>query len=431
MIRRLRYAASTIASALALGLALALTVAVAGCAAPADAPVAAAVPGLQAGAPAGQDERVIVIAVANPVAELQRLAGSTPGLYAHRPRYVAGGDAQARLADIARDHRLVPLATWPIDALRVHCATLLIPPGVAREEVLAALRRDPRVELAQPLNRFDTLTAAAPPYDDPYLPLQYGLQQLGVLEAHRCARGRGTRIAVVDTGIDTAHPDLQGAAASTANFVDRDDARFVRDSHGTEVAGVIAARPGNARGIVGIAPDARLFALKACWERGEGRAACNSFSLAQALAAAIDRGAQVINLSLGGPPDELLARLVQAAQARGAIVVGAMPPGEARDGFPVGIPGVIAVGDGRGGALAAPMREVLTLTPGGRYDFASGSSIAAAQVSAIAALLLERRPGLGAAALERALRGSVVAGAPQACRALAAVDAGCRCSAAD
>lgn len=415
----------------AAGLAAAL--ALAGCAAPPAAPVVAAAPALRAGVPPGDEARVVVVAVANPVAELARLAGSTPGLYARRPRYAAGGDAQALLAAVARDHRLVPLATWPITALGVHCATLRIPDGVSREAVLEALRGDPRVEIAQPLNTFDTLTAApaAPAYDDPYLPLQRGLQQLGVLEAHRCARGRGTRIAVIDTGVDTTHPDLDGAATAGANFVDRDEARFRRDLHGTEVTGVIAARPGNARGIVGIAPDARLIALKACWERGEGGAACNSFSLAQALAAAIDRGAHIINLSLGGPADDLLTRLVLAAQARGAIVVGALPPGGARDGFPVGIAGVIAAGDGRGGALSPPARDVLTLTPGGRYDFASGSSIAAAQVSALAALLLERRPGLGGAALERALRGSAHGHGPNACRALAAVDTGCHCPASD
>lgn len=414
---------------LAAGAAMALVLAA--CGTPSATPVVEARPGLQAGAPAGQDERVIVIAVNNPVAQLPRVAGSTADLYGHRPRYVAGADARALLAELARQHRLVTLAAWPIDVLHVHCATMLIPEGVTRDEVLAALRRDRRVELAQPLNRFDTLTSTGPRYDDPYLPLQRGLHQLGVLAVHRCTRGRGTRIAVVDTGVDTTHPDLQGVAATRANFVDRDELRFQRDSHGTEVAGVIAAQPGNARGIVGIAPEARLLALKACWERADGRAVCNSFSLAQALAAAIDRGAQVINLSLGGPPDELLTRLVKTAQARGAIVIGAMPTGAARDGFPVGIAGVIAVGDGSDGALGAPGREVLTLTPGGRYDFASGSSIAAAQVSAIAALLLERHPGLGVVALERALRSSSSAGGLNACRALAALEGECRCAPGD
>jgi subtilisin family serine protease len=426
-------------------LAAAALLTLAACTAPLGAPVLDAMPGLRAGTPEGQEARVVVIAVANPVATLPRMAGSTPLLYARQPHYVAGGDALKRLADVARDHGLTPLSSWPIDAIGVHCATLLIPAGARRDTVLAALQRDPRVELAQALNLFETLDSpralqvpprstlpvpAAPAYDDPYLPLQHSLRLLGVLDAHRCTRGKGTRVAVIDTGIDVAHPDFQRLALTTANFVDRDDARFARDTHGTEVAGLIGAQPGNARGIVGIAPEVHLLALKACWERSDGRAVCNSFSLAQALAAAIDHRAQVINLSLGGPPDELLTRLVRAAQARGAIVVGARPTASEHGGFPTGISGVIAVGhagDGGEGDIAAPAREVLTLTPGGRYDFANGSSLAAAQLSAITALLLERRPNLDPVALTHALHRGSGGGLVHACRSLASVDASCLC----
>lgn len=407
--------------------------ALAGCALtpPVDAP-----PALMAGAPAGEEDRVVVVAVDNPRAELPHVAGATPGLYARGPRYVAGRDARAVLAAVAREHGLEPLAEWPIDLLSVHCATLRLPAGRARGAALAALQRDPRVRLAQPLQRFDTLAAppaaAMPRYDDPYLPLQRGLQQLGVLQAHRCALGRGARIAVVDTGLDTTHPDLAGARVESANFVDTDAPRFRRDVHGTEVAGLIAARPGNARGIVGIAPESQVFVAKACWERADGPAACNSFTLARALAASIERGAQVINLSLAGPADELLTRLVQAALARGTVVVGARAPQGPPGAFPAGIDGVIGVGDeGAADGLAMPARDVLTLTPWGRYDFASGSSLAAAQVSGMAALMLERRPGLRAADVQRALQLSVPPGGsrrPDACRALAAVDPACTCA---
>jgi hypothetical protein len=426
-------------------LAAVLALALAGCSTP---PTAGAA--LVGGAPAGQAARVVVIAVANPLGELPLSAGSTPGLYGRKSSYVAGAQAQALLAEVARSHGLRPLDAWPIRALGLQCATFLIADGASRDDVLAALARDPRVALAQPLNEFGTLgdpaapPAAAPaavrgadaPYNDPYLPLQRGLLALGVPPAHRCARGDGVRVAVIDTGVDTLHQDLLGLQAETANFVDQDAVRFRRDRHGTEVAGLIAARPGNATGIVGIAPGATLLALKACWERADGSSACNSFTLSMALAAAIERGAQVINLSLGGPADALLDKLLRLALSRGVVVVGALPPSGARDGFPLAVPGVIAVRDGaaaKSSPLGAPAREVLTLMPGGRYDFASGTSLAAAHVSGIAALLMQHRPRLDGERLERTLRDSSSDGElaqVNACRALESVEPGCRCSAA-
>ena len=157
-------------------------------------------------------------------------------------------------------------------------------------------------------------------YHQRWLPLQRNLQGLDVLPAHRCRRGQGVTLAVIDTGADLGHEDLQGLRVSSSNFVDTDAQRFAHDQHGTEVLGLIGARPGNALGIVGIAPDSRVLLYKACWQvSAQGEARCNSFTLAQALSAAIDQGAQVINLSLGGPSDPLLTRLLQLALSRGEI----------------------------------------------------------------------------------------------------------------
>ena len=163
-------------------------------------------------------------------------------------------------------------------------------------------------------------------------------------------------------------------------------------------------------------------------------ASCNTFTLAQALSAAIEAHADIINLSLSGPSDPLLTRLVQRGMAGGAIVVGAMPRNGMRRGFPVEIEGVIAAdtletGHAAPGVLLAPGRDVLSLAPDGHYDFFSGSSLAAAEVSGLIALLKAERPRLTAQEAESLLTASASGGTsgPNACAALAALlrRAGC------
>jgi len=383
-------------------------------------------------------QRLVVVAVANPRERVVPQAGSTLATYNASQRYGAGSEARATLEAIEREHGLREIAAWPISALRVHCVVLEIAPGAERDQVLARLARDPRVELAQPLQDFDTLavpsvatTTPAPhaaAYNDPYVDLQRGFVELDAVEAHQRARGDGVRIALIDTGVDTTHPDLQGRIAATRDFVDGRAAQFDADRHGTEVAGVIAAVANNRQGIVGVAPQSTLSVYKACWQRTAadgGGARCNSFTLAQALGASLDDGARIINLSLGGPDDPLLARLVGTALGRGRIVIGAMPPDGRPHGFPTGIAGVIAVDSVDGVAhaadtvLRAPGRDILTLEPGGRYDYASGSSLAAAHASAVAALLLEAVPAQDAAAVRTALERSRSGASINACEALA------------
>src|SRR5262249_45899039 len=157
--------------------------------------------------------------------------------------------------------------------------------------------------------------------------------------------GNGVRVAVIDTGVDAHHPDLAGQIAKQENFVDSAPATTSTDRHGTAVAGIIAAVGNNHQGIVGVAPGARLYSLKACWpEQPNGaRAVCNTLTLAKALAAAIDVRAAVVNLSLAGPGDPLLARLVDFGAQRGMLFVGAMPPDSSPRGFPTDIPAVIKV----------------------------------------------------------------------------------------
>ena len=243
--------------------------------------------------------------------------------------------------------------------------------------------------------------------------------------AHRWATGRGVTVAVIDTGIDVGHPDLDGRVVRADNFVDRGTHSFTSDVHGTAVAGVLAAVEGNGIGIAGVAPEARIHSLKACWPLPEDgdRAVCDSYTLAQAVDRAVTAGARILNLSLSGPSDALLARLLGAAIARGVAVVAAADESRADLGFPASLPGVIAVrvaprgelaeavaeraaAAGGDGALYAPGVDVLSTVPGGGYDFFSGSSMAAAHVSGLAALLLERQPRLTPAELAHRMAAS-------------------------
>jgi subtilisin family serine protease len=183
------------------------------------------------------------------------------------------------------------------------------------------------------------------------------------------------------------------------NFVT--DRPYAAEAHGTGVAGVIAAAENNRLGIAGVAPDARLLALRACWDGGAQGTICDSLSLAKALHFAVDRDAQVINLSLAGPQDRLLGRLIDVAIADGATVVAAADPDLPKGGFPASHPGVMAVGaGGEGAALTAPGHDVPTTLPGGRWSLVNGSSYAAAHVSGLMALIRQREPrARGAAAL--------------------------------
>jgi subtilisin family serine protease len=294
--------------------------------------------------------------------------------------------------DLATQYKLKPVREWPITQLRVHCIVYQMSAGESQPDLLRRLRSDSRVESAQPLHSFDTLSGT---YNDPYAGLQRNLAVMGVPQAHAWSRGKGVSIAVIDTAVDIKHADLAGSHITTRSFIGQKERA---SAHGTAVAGIIAATGGNQLGIVGIAPEAQVHALAACWSdtANPARAVCDSFTLAVALANAIELKANIVNLSLGGPSDPLLRRLVEHGLAHNMIFVAALPTDGSATGFPSEIPGVVLV-DAVGhkhtarDVLLAPGTDVLTLTPQNGYDFVSGSSMAAANVSGGIALLLSRR----------------------------------------
>lgn len=383
---------------------------------PAPAPVPApGTPVAAAAVPASQAIRPrIVVAFANAPGSTPAPAGSTGHRYSG-DGYRVSQTAATSAHRVASEYALRELASWPIRELAMHCVVFEIESGRPEHEVLAALAHDPRVMLAEPLQEFHTLTApqsgppqSGPPYNDPLYDLQTSLQALGVPQAHQRARGAGVRVALIDTAVDTRHPDLEGRIVRSRSYVGDHRGAGGSQRHGTAMAGIIAADANNGVGIVGIAPLARLEVFEACWQLApdSDAAACNTFTLAQAIAGALESGAVLVNLSVAGPADPLLAALIESGLRRGVVFVGARESGS---GFPAGVSGVIGAAGSEDvippGVLAAPARHVLTLRPGAQYDFESGNSVAAAEITGVIALLMSATPArLTAATLMALLR---------------------------
>ena len=373
---------------------------------------------------------------------LQHTARTGPAGPGYRRRsaiYLPSVTVKSAAKRIAADFDLEIVDEWPIVSLNVHCLVYAVADEVAVEELLGQLRERPEVESAQRLQTFRVSAATSASTDDPYVRLQHVVETLELRQAHTWSVGDGAQVAVIDTGADLQHPELRSQVAGHRDFVDGQHERFLGDAHGTAVAGIIVAAPDNGVGTIGIAPAASLSVLKACWYQDDDPiAVCDSFTLAQALGYAIESGVDVINLSLGGPSDALLERLVARAIERGSVVVTAAPAHN-DSLFPSTVPGVITVRSQelqtdqerfRRFPISAPGDDILVLAPRGNYDYASGSSLAAAHVSGIVALLIALEPGLdGKRAVSLlAVSQPAVGNSVNACRALAELlgRSGCR-----
>ena len=255
---------------------------------------------------------------------------------------------------------------------------------------------------------------------DPYAPLQHSHNATRITQAQIYATGKGVKVAVIDTGIDATHVDLKNKIKKYLNFVSAEQDLNVLEFHATAVAGIIAAEADNGEGIVGVAPEAELFALRACVETnpGSSRGKCSSLALARALDWAIVNQIDVINMSVRGRDDRLVARLIHKAFEQNIAVVAATDLTDGQLDFPAKLHEVIAVSDQESNSLVgmaahsqrifiAPGEEILTTLPNNTYDFVTGASFAAAHVSGIIAMLIEKAPHLSPQQHIAVLRNSV------------------------
>jgi Subtilase family len=244
-------------------------------------------------------------------------------------------------------------------------------------------------------------------------PAQYALAKLHLREAQGLAKGEKVSVAIVDSGIDAKHPDLNGAVTAQFDALGSNDPPH---AHGTAIAGIVAAHGR----LLGAAPSVNILAVRAFGAAAVG-ADGTTFNILKGLDWAAGQGARIINLSFTGPSDPMLGRALAALHQRGAILIAAVGNAGPKSPplYPAADPNVIAVtatdaNDGlfeqanRGSyiAVAAPGADVLVLAPDAAYQLSSGTSFAAAYVTGIAALMLERKPGLDPDALKKALQSS-------------------------
>jgi len=369
-------------------------------------------------------------------------AGAGPP-YQNRKRYAVSAKVRRMARRVAAEYALEAVDEWPIRSLGIYCSVLRVPAGVDPEAIISKLEQDSRVESAQPLQVFETGTSVAERYDDTYANLQHVLDELDIGSAHRYTTGAGVKVAIVDSNVDFEHEDLAGQLRRVNRF-ERPDAK-VESLHGTAVASVIGARANNARGIVGIAPDATIDAYVACWSGGGGKGAiCDSFTLSKALDTALEEPPDIINLSLNGPYDPLVSRLLRKAHELGVVIVAANPNDtSSTEDFPASMREVIAVGvqGGQGDetsgmhtddtrpAILAPGERVLVAIPSNDYEFRSGTSLAAAHVSGMAALLLSLSPEMAGDRVTELLEQNQRAGRMDACTLLQTMRTDLECAA--
>jgi hypothetical protein len=306
---------------------------------------------------------------------------------------VPAGQATAAIAD---DYGLAVADEAVIGSLglRLVTFTLVRPRGLA--DVIDQMGLDPRVGAAQPNFRYRPSAAVT----------TYPHTRTRLEPAHGLASGAGVTVALIDTKVADL-PSLSRHIAERVSLVKNGSAAW---RHGTAVAGLIAD----------VAPAARLIAIEAFDDEAGApdSVTATTIVLVRAIDAALTRNAAVINLSLSGPRDPLIGRMVRQALARGAVVVAAAGNDgpDAGPRYPAAYDGVVAVtavdshdqiyaAAGRGPhiAIAAPGVDVAVELPGGKVGYISGTSLAAAQVAGVAALLRERAPGLGSADARKVL----------------------------
>jgi subtilisin family serine protease len=265
--------------------------------------------------------------------------------------------------------------------------------------VITALEADPRIAAVQP-NYLYTLQGES---SGGLVEAQYAIPKMHLAEAHAISNGAKTLVAVIDSGIDQTHPEISNTVKES---FDADGTNGQPAVHGTAVAGIIAAHAE----LTGIAPQARVLAVRA-FSPADAKSAARgtTYDIRTGIEWSEQHGARIVNMSFAGPQDAAMSRELADGARRGIIFIA--PVGNegnaAKALYPAADENVIAVTaiDQSDGifknanhcpvtCIAAPGVDIIVAEPGGFYGFLSGTSMAAAHVSGVVALLLDAKPDL-------------------------------------
>ncbi|MCZ7355388.1 MAG: S8 family peptidase [Candidatus Methanoperedens sp.] len=292
----------------------------------------------------------------------------------------------------------------PTASLNNQISILTIPGAAYIEEDAQIQIPTPIIEVAGPGENIQ-LTP-----NDPLYPNQWGMRMIEANKMWDTPKGKGDSrliVAVIDTGVDYTHEDLAAVNKTLGyDFVNNDNDPMDDMGHGTHVAGIIAATMNNKKGVVGVAPNVTVMPVKVCNAYGS----CYTSDIADGIRWAVDHGAKILSISLGGPsPDQQTSDATKyAVLTKGALVIAAAGnSGLEQPSYPGAYPWVLAVGalDSTGKRasysqygnfldLMAPGSNIISTVPKGAcelcdpsgYEYLSGTSMATPHASGVAAL---------------------------------------------
>ncbi|GJM15778.1 MAG: hypothetical protein DHS20C13_11050 [Thermodesulfobacteriota bacterium] len=310
-------------------------------------------------------------------------------------------EKQQDIDSLSQSYNINSIDSSVLSSINATMVLFEIPDNRGVIDVSRTLAADSRTLAAQPNFYFEGMSENN---------IQYGVQKIKADSAHSISTGKGIKVAVIDTGIDYSHKAIANKIFMKSDFVDTGSYEF--DVHGTSIAGIIASTSIE-DGITGVAPDVKIIAARACWKDPKNKinTLCSSNTLAKALNYAILNKAHIINLSLGGPKDNIVSLLITKASRAGIVIVAAAGNGgpKGKPVYPAALKEVIAVSAtdsddklyqsstrGKYIDLSAPGVDILSTAPGNSWQVISGTSMAAAHVTGAIALVLQKHPELSA-----------------------------------